>query len=87
MGTKSMWARQLVGPEIFAEVDAAAPDASSLAPGEVLIDGKPVDPKARHVIEPGSKILLKTPGGGGYGERSVRSPELIACDRAAGYVS
>jgi L-iditol 2-dehydrogenase len=37
MSTKSMWARQLVGPEIFAEVDAAAPDASSLAPGEVLV--------------------------------------------------
>ena len=57
------------------------------APGEVLIDGKRVDPKARHVVETGSKILLKTPGGGGYGERSARSPELIERDRAAGYVS
>jgi L-iditol 2-dehydrogenase len=37
MSTKSMWARQLVGPEVFAEVDTAAPDASSLAPGQVLV--------------------------------------------------
>ena len=37
MSTKSMWARQLVGPETFAEVDVAAPGASSLAPGQVLV--------------------------------------------------
>jgi threonine dehydrogenase-like Zn-dependent dehydrogenase len=37
MSTKSMWARQLVGPENFAEVDAPAPDARSLAPGQVLV--------------------------------------------------
>jgi threonine dehydrogenase-like Zn-dependent dehydrogenase len=37
MSTKSMWARQLVGPEVFAEVDAPLPDASSLAPGQVLV--------------------------------------------------
>ncbi|HLH92309.1 MAG TPA: hydantoinase B/oxoprolinase family protein [Xanthobacteraceae bacterium] len=57
------------------------------APGEVLFDGKPVDPKARHVIEPGTKILLRTPGGGGYGDRNARSRELIEQDRVAGYVS
>src|ERR1700722_2787902 len=50
------------------------------APGEILIDGKPADPKARHVVEAGTKILLKTPGGGGYGDRSARSPELIERD-------
>jgi N-methylhydantoinase B len=37
------------------------------APGRLEIDGKPVDPKAQHILRPGSRILLATPGGGGYG--------------------
>jgi N-methylhydantoinase B len=57
------------------------------APGEVLIDGKSADPKARHVVETGTKILLRTPGGGGYGERSERSHERIEQDRVAGHLS
>jgi N-methylhydantoinase B len=57
------------------------------APGEVLIDGKPVDPKARHVVEAGTRILLRTPGGGGYGDRGARSPEAIASDRLQEYAS
>lgn len=32
-----MWARQLVGPETFAEVDVAAPDGAMLGRGEVLV--------------------------------------------------
>jgi N-methylhydantoinase B len=55
------------------------------APGEILIDGRPVDPKARHVVEAGAKVLLRTPGGGGYGDRSTRSHDLIEKDRAGGY--
>jgi N-methylhydantoinase B len=55
------------------------------APGEILIDGRPVDPKARHVVEAGAKVLLRTPGGGGYGDRSTRSRDLIEKDRAGGY--
>ena len=35
--------------------------------GRLEIDGKPVDPKAQHVLQPGSRIVLATPGGGGYG--------------------
>jgi N-methylhydantoinase B len=57
------------------------------APGEVLIDGKPVDPKAQHVVEPGSRILLRTPGGGGYGDRGARAAELIASDRRQDHAS
>ena len=37
------------------------------APGRLEIDGKPADPKAQHLIQPGSRIVLATPGGGGYG--------------------
>jgi N-methylhydantoinase B len=56
------------------------------APGEVVIDGKPADPKARHIVEAGTKILLKTPGGGGYGDRRARSRERIEQDRVAGHL-
>jgi N-methylhydantoinase B len=37
------------------------------APGRLEIDGKPADPKAQHLVQPGSRIVLATPGGGGYG--------------------
>jgi N-methylhydantoinase B len=68
--------------------EAAAPGVQGGlpgAPGEILIDGRPVDPKARHVVEAGAKVLLRTPGGGGYGDRSARSRDLIEKDRAGGY--
>ena len=35
--------------------------------GRVEIDGRRVDPKAQHTVQPGGRILLATPGGGGYG--------------------
>lgn len=37
------------------------------APGEVLIDDAPADPRADHILAPGQTITLKLPGGGGYG--------------------
>ncbi|MDQ7909977.1 hydantoinase B/oxoprolinase family protein [Phytohabitans sp. ZYX-F-186] len=41
------------------------------APGRLLIDGVDVaDPKGRTALRPGSRILLRTPGGGGYGTSS-----------------
>ncbi len=39
------------------------------APGRLEIDGAPADPKAQHIIRPGARILLATPGGGGYGAK------------------
>ena len=45
--------------------EAVAPgirQGQSGATGEVLIDGKVVDPKARHVVQTGSKVLLRTHG-------------------------
>jgi N-methylhydantoinase B len=56
------------------------------APGEVTINGKRVDPKALHTVEPGSTIELKTPGGGGYGPPADRSQERVEADRTDGYV-
>jgi N-methylhydantoinase B len=55
------------------------------APGELMIDGKLVDPKAQHMVQPGGTIELKTPGGGGYGPAHKRSPARIEADQADGY--
>ena len=38
-------------------------------------------------FEPGDRVRLTTPGGGGYGEPAKRDPALIAEDVAEGYVS
>jgi N-methylhydantoinase B len=70
--------------------EAAAPGINggqSGAPGEILIDGKPVNPKAQHVVQLGTRVLLRTPGGGGYGDVSARPPELVENDRINGYLS
>ena len=37
------------------------------APGRLEIDGQPADPKSQHRVRLGSRILLATPGGGGFG--------------------
>lgn len=57
------------------------------APGEVLINGQRADPKVQHVIDVGSTIELKTPGGGGYGSALQRDALHIEADRVDGYVS
>lgn len=56
------------------------------APGEIQIDGKRVNPKIQYVVNQGTRILLKTPGGGGYGDVQSRSPELLQKDRISGYM-
>jgi N-methylhydantoinase B len=70
--------------------EAAAPGIAGGkpgAPGAVLINGKPVDPKRQHVVDPGDRIELRTPGGGGYGDPAQRSPEARAEDEHDGYVA
>ena len=57
------------------------------APGEIVIAGKRVDPKTQHFVEPGATVLVRTPGGGGFGPPSMRTPERLAADRADGYVA
>ena len=54
---------------------------------EVTINGQRADPKAQHIIHKGDRVLLKTPGGGGYGVPPRRKPEDTARDRLMGYVS
>jgi N-methylhydantoinase B len=54
--------------------------------GALEINDKPVDPKAQHTIRTGDKILLRTPGGGGYGKVNERDETLAEQDRVRGYV-
>jgi N-methylhydantoinase B len=65
---------------------AGIADGESGAPGEVLINGKRVDPKAQHVVECGGLIELRTPGGGGFGPPSKRPYALVESDRLDGYI-
>jgi N-methylhydantoinase B len=35
--------------------------------GAVLLNGSPLDPKEHSVLNPGDRLTLSTPGGGGFG--------------------
>ena len=54
--------------------------------GDVRINGRSIDNRRQHIVGRGDRILVKTPGGGGYGEALDRDPLLTARDRALGYV-
>ena len=55
--------------------------------GDVRINGRSVDNRRQHLIGRGDRILVRTPGGGGYGPAAERDPALTARDRALGYTS
>jgi N-methylhydantoinase B len=55
--------------------------------GDVRINGRRIDNRKQHVLEHGDRVLVSTPGGGGYGARRQRSKALTARDRALGYVA
>src|SRR5437773_1357536 len=66
-----------------------APGLAGGAPGglgDVRINGTRIDNRKQHVLERGDRVLVSTPGGGGYGPRARRDKTLIARDRALGYV-
>jgi N-methylhydantoinase B len=44
-----------------------------------------MDHRRQHVVSRGDTVLLRTPGGGGYGSPAERDPALVARDRALGY--
>ena len=54
---------------------------------EIRIDGKPVHPKGRYILEPGQVLETFEAGGGGYGDPRRRSTQNIAADIEAGYVT
>lgn len=55
------------------------------ARGEVLINGQIVDSRRPHVLAPGDEVILRTPGGGGYGDANERDEALLSFDRLHGY--
>ena len=69
--------------------EAAAPGIAGGepgAPGAVLINGQTVDAKSQHIVNPGDRIEMRTPGGGGFGVPRQRSQEAILEDQLDGYV-
>jgi len=54
--------------------------------GAVLINGIAVDSRRPQVLAPGDEVILRTPGGGGYGPAAQRSKSLCAQDAAQGYI-
>ncbi len=58
------------------------------ARGEVrLSDGAEPHPKSHYVLQPGQRVTLKLPGGGGFGQALEREPGRVLADVRAGYVS
>jgi N-methylhydantoinase B len=53
----------------------------------LFLDGKPVSPKSRTDVKPGSVIALQEAGGGGFGDPHLRSVRTIQRDLDAGLVS
>ncbi len=54
--------------------------------GDVRINGRRIDHRRQHVLARGDQVLVRTPGGGGYGPSSARDPKLVERDRVMGYV-
>jgi N-methylhydantoinase B len=54
--------------------------------GDVKLNGKSIDHRRQYVLARGDRVLIRTPGGGGYGPSRRRDPRLAARDLALGYV-
>ena len=55
--------------------------------GEVLVNGKPLaDSRAQVILACGDTLLLRTPGGGGFGAAAKRDPAAAERDHKLGYV-
>ena len=53
--------------------------------GDVRINGKAIDHRRQHIVQRGDRILIRTPGGGGYGPSEERDPEAVRRDRIMKY--
>ena len=52
----------------------------------VMSDGTRPHPKSRTTIDPGTQLVMRYAGGGGYGPASARDPAALAADLRDGYV-
>ncbi len=55
--------------------------------GNVLINGQSVDSRKPQILQPGDEVILRTPGGGGYGNKKHRNQTQIKFDLQHGYIS
>lgn len=55
--------------------------------GSVKVDGKTVFAKGKLVLNPGERLELELPGGGGWGDPKKRSRELVEMDLREGLVT
>ena len=55
--------------------------------GDVRLNGRRVDNRKQYVLERGDRVLVSTPGGGGYGPARARDRALVTRDRALGYAA
>jgi N-methylhydantoinase B len=55
--------------------------------GDVRLNGRAIDHRRQHVLARGDQILVRTPGGGGYGPAAARAPKLARRDRELGYTA
>ena len=53
--------------------------------GKLEINGEAVDPKAQHIVQKGDRLILATPGGGGFGAAADRDAADADCDTSLGY--
>lgn len=56
------------------------------ATGELLLDREPI-PRKAFTLTPGHELVLRIPGGGGFGDPRERDPLKVAADLEAGYVT
>ncbi|WP_229722840.1 hydantoinase B/oxoprolinase family protein [Xylophilus rhododendri] len=55
--------------------------------GAVLINGVEIDNRKPCVLQPGDEVVLRTPGGGGFGRADERSAGQLRHDQEQGYAS
>jgi N-methylhydantoinase B len=55
--------------------------------GDVKLNGRSIDHRKQYVLKKGDRVLVSTPGGGGYGRPKQRDAKLAARDRERGYVA
>jgi len=55
--------------------------------GKVTLNGRPINPKRQWVMNPGDRLVLEVPSGGGYGDPKKRRREAIDHDLREGLLS
>ncbi len=53
--------------------------------GRLELNGTGIDPKAQHIVQEGDRLVMATPGGGGYGGAGDRDAADAGRDKVLGY--